>query len=71
MAINLYLETFKDRHFIAEILGNIENIFSPEENYKLSINSTQRLIWTLYKDIKRIRLKSPEENISLEKVTQF
>lgn len=61
--------TFKDRHFIAENSENIEK--HREEKYKLSINSTQTVTCPLNKDIKRIRLKSPENSISLEKVAEF
>lgn len=63
MLISLSLGTFKDRHFIAENLENIEK--HREEKYKLSINSTQRVICPLHKDINRIRLKIPEDDISL------
>lgn len=56
-------------NFIAENLENIEN--HREEKYTLSINSTQRVTCPLYKDIKRIMLKIPEDNISLEKVAEF
>lgn len=69
VVINHYLETFEDRYFIAEDLENIEK--HPEEKYEYSIKSTQRFICTLCKDIKRIGLKSPKENISLEKSVGF
>lgn len=69
MLINLYVGTFKERHFITENLKKYRE--AQGGKCKLSINSTQRVTSTFYEDIKRIRLRIPEGSISLVEVSEF